>query len=857
MHVDRYDEGQILSYDITGVVPAVPGKMTIKVDKFVGGGFAGQVYRVELLELDSPAGPIDGLEIGKKYAIKIMVPPSSGSLMFRNLVYAVGFQGPFQLQVNPKAARAGALWQKLIRKAAAERFGDDRSVVDIYATFVDHDIGSCGEISEWVDGRVWRLEVDDHLDQLKKAMRSGDFDPANSGSPEFLAKRKFMADFVKMLHDMGAYEFARQYYWGTCKSQPNVLKRTDREDDPTAGLTAVDFRAGLALLCFLPMSPGDFPLIFQGLMRGSLVQFDRGSLSKLETFMQSGGETFAGMEDALAELKESEEVYRNSVPDITHNHVRLLTSKKLWSTMFDSAVTGWRVQNTIDDACAAKLRASRFKTIAFLALSLTGSLAKLASAAVFITAFCTGSLNWPIGIAAAAVFLFVPNIAGFLRKLWGRHDYRKHYFCVLTRASYMGRAIDGKDTEKLIRWYRTGRVNNRRAMLLSENTLLFMLNMPLSILPAFLHRLLTDRIFARKKLHYIFVRPIWLYFRADAREHWLRDMLNTGEKSGILNPDDAAEIRGQIKEPFIQKYLKSLAVHVCTLPITQVVALIVALCYVISQDLTIVEGFVEGAWIMALFQVIPISPGSLARGLYVLYLVIRERNFKDYNLAVFMGFFKYIGYLSFPIQMAYRYPALARFMAGHWATGAVHIVPVFGEHGALLEHAAFGWFYNRPLTLRRRMRTRQESRSHLTKRRWHIPLLSAVAVAAFLVVDWICYMYWGTIPHLRYIWAPAIIIPMVTGAAVTLTVGKASLMSRARLSLLCGAIAAIAYGLIHTYAMYATGAFAGETNLTAAICAEGGKGLIWRMFAFGLFAVLGMLLTEAKLPIKEKEPQTA
>jgi len=70
----------------------------------------------------------------------------------------------------------------------------------------------------------------------------------------------------------------------------------------------------------------------------------------------------------------------------------------------------------------------------------------------------------------------------------------------------------------------------------------------------------------------------------------------------------------------------------------------------------------------------------------VLYLVIRERNIKDYNIALVLAFFKYVGYLAFPIQMAYRYPVLARFMAVHWATSAVHIVPVFGESGALLEH---------------------------------------------------------------------------------------------------------------------------------------------------------------------------
>ncbi len=121
------------------------------------------------------------------------------------------------------------------------------------------------------------------------------------------------------------------------------------------GLVAVDFRAGLALLPFLPMSPGDFKLIAKGLMRGSLVQFDRGDISKLEAFVQAHGDEFADMREMLEELKDAEQVYRDSIPDITHNHIRLLYSPKLWSTMLASAVTGWRVRNLVDERHERKL----------------------------------------------------------------------------------------------------------------------------------------------------------------------------------------------------------------------------------------------------------------------------------------------------------------------------------------------------------------------------------------------------------------------------------------------------------------------------------------------------------------------
>jgi hypothetical protein len=353
MQAERYEAGTELEYDVTGVTRAAEGRVRLFVDKFIGGGFAGQVYRVKVLRVASENGSFQDLHDGGMYAMKILIPPSGFSRLFRNILYWIGFQGPFQLQVNPAAARAGALWQKFIRRGAKIRFGDETSVVDIHATFVDPVLGSCGELSEWIEGRTWRLEVDERLDLLKRWFKGKDVDVEQLGSPEYRAKYTFMRDFVALLHQMGAYEFARQYEWSTCKSQPNCLKRSHTDENTDDGLVAVDFRAGLALLPFLPMSPGDFRLILQGLGRKSLVQFDRGSIETLEQFVSAHDDEFADMTSMLEELKASELVYRNSVPDVTHNHLRLFYSPRLWSTMLRSAVTGWSVRNLIDGNCTA------------------------------------------------------------------------------------------------------------------------------------------------------------------------------------------------------------------------------------------------------------------------------------------------------------------------------------------------------------------------------------------------------------------------------------------------------------------------------------------------------------------------
>jgi hypothetical protein len=803
MQIERYEAGSELKYAVTSVDTASKASVRLVIEKFIGGGFAGQVYRVKVLEIDSEDGFSANIHVGGVYAVKILIPPSGFSRLFRNALYWLGFQGPFQLQVNPAAARAGALWQKFIRRGAKIAFGEETAVVDIYATFVDENLGSCGELSEWVEGRTWRLEVDDHLDSLKRWIRGNQVDSENLGSPEYRAKFKFMQNFVEHLHQMGAHEFARQYEWSTWKSQPNCLKRSDTEDSPAGGLTAVDFRSGLALLPFLPMSPGDFKLIISGLRRGSLVQFDRGDLAKLKQYIAAHQDEFVGTDGMLAELENAEEVYRNSIPDITHNHVRLLYSPRLWGTILKSAVTGWKIRNLINDQCRQNLHGNRLSTLLFALLGL------------------------------------VPLIGRFFRRIWGQPFWRKHYLSMLTSWSYLQKSFRAKFIEKLISWHRDERLSDQTALKLSRNIWRCAYHLPLSLLPAGFHKLLTDWQHAKERLDYYLLRPVRLYFNNEQREQWLRDMIAEGKEKHLLNDDDAAVILSQINEPYIQKYLKSLAVHVCTLPVTQVVSLVVAIIYIaMHPEMPRGQAYAIGVGIIALFQVVPISPGSLVRGFYVLYLVIRERNFKDYNIAVFLGFFKYIGYLAFPIQMTYRYPALARFMAGHWATEAVHVVPVFGERGALLEHKIFNLFYNWPLTIRHRMYQRSLLRAAMQPRYWHVALCAIAAMAIFVGVDLFYLNQSAGLPGLRQIWGFALVIPLICGVAVTLGAAGADIRQRIIGAVLCGVVVGVSSTIIS--AALVSGIQIGISQIAV--------NSLWRVFVFSIFSVIGVLATEINLP---------
>ncbi len=795
MRVARYDAGTELLYSVTGIEKANKARVKLVIERFVGGGFAGQVYKVKILSIDD--GPIAGLQAGQVYAMKILIPPSNFSRLFRNVLYWIGFQGAFQLQVNPEAARAGALWQKFIRRAAKIKFGDENTVVNIYGTFIDEKLGSCGELSEWIDGRTWRLEVDEHLDLLKRWLRGRPVDQEQLGSPEYRAKRQFMNDFVKFLHDTGAYELARQYEWLTCKSQPNCLKRQGTDDNPSGGLVAVDFRAGLALLPFLPMSPGDFKLIAKGIMRGSLVQFDRGDVSKLETFIRLHGDEFSDMGEMLEELKADERVYRDSVPDITHNHIRLLYSKKLWSTIFDSAVTGWKVRNLVDEEHQQKLRRSRSLTLLYL---ITGA---------------------------------IPFLRTFLRRIWGRADWRKHYRSILTSTDYFWRSVQARIAEKVIVWHRAGRISPERVLNLQQHIEKFICHLPLSILPAGLHRFLTDWAFFKDKLHYIFVRPIKLYFNAKFREQWLRDMVDEGKNKHILSNKDADTILSQLHEPYIQRYLVSLVVHLLTLPLTQIVSVIVAWIYWRKTGDKLGAG-----GILVLFQITPISPGSIARGLYAVGIAIYDRSFKDYNIAVFLSFFKYIGYLAFPIQMTYHYPALARFMASHWATEATHIVPVFGERGALLEHWIFRLFYNWPLTIRRRMRRQAEVRKSMKPRYWHVGLHALVGALIAGIVDFAYLNSLGRLPGLTEIWWLVILVPILCGMGTAAGCGGATLGKR----IIAAGAGGIVLGIFYT----AVSAIMGEAFGVS--LGDVAKHCVLRMFIFTFLSAIGAIIMELNQP---------
>lgn len=659
-----YDPGHRLEYTVTGVSPAREGRIVVEVERLVGGGFAGQVYCVKLLKVE---GEIEGLEERRHYAVKILKPPSGLACAFRNFLYFLAYQSHFGAQVNPDAVRVGVLWQKLIRRAAARRFDDPGAVCDTFATFYDADARSFGEINEWVDGRIWAFEVDDRLFQR---WSFPDELPKGLNSPEYVSKKRFMDDLVAMLHEMGAGELARQYEWWTMKSQPNALKRRSSGSSGRAGLTAIDFRAGLTLLPFLPMSPADFRLIPRGLLRGRIVQFDRSDRRRFDRFTEEHEDLFRGLEPAIEELREKEQAYRASMPDVTCHRFRLLVDSRLRRSIKTGAITSWRNLGRIDEQHGRRLHQAR---------------------TLFLVLY---------------VISFVPLLGKCVVRLWGNGRTREHLVKCVCSFAYLFRAMKGARIETLVMWHRQGRVSDDRVVKLVDRPARYWAERSLfGWLPSRWHRLITEPSHTWRKIREAVSYAVKFLRTPSFREEFLLKQVQLGREEHMLSGVEADRIEKEVKDPYIQKYLRCLAVHACTVPVTKVVmvvlgAVVAAYCLAYKQ-LGWAESMALGIAAAAAVQLMPVSPGSITRGMFVIYMMIKDRDVKSYCIAAPVSFLHVVGYLAFTLQMVSSNPALARFLAARWTRKMVRLVPVFGEEGGLLEHWAFDCLFNLPLSIRR------------------------------------------------------------------------------------------------------------------------------------------------------------
>ena len=312
---------------------------------------------------------------------------------------------------------------------------------------------SCGELSEWVDGRMWRFEVDDDLD-ARRAWKPGRPDDG-AGSPEYRTKRAFMDRLVRLMRRMGAVELARQYEWWSLKSQPNAMKRTASDPDPEGRPRGRGFPGRDGADAGDAAVPGRYQARLPGARAAA------GSSSSTRAISKSSKNSspripsaFADMAAALDELKREDRAYRDSLIDITYHHVRLF---------------GRRLRRVDHGRLPRKLAHPKYDRRA----DRRHGLKKAASSRL-------SSFFWPfLALATPLLFVFAwPGPVWWKYPLWlaparsgavppatlGPGGSAPPLRQDADKPGYFLRAGRARIAEALIRWHRAGRVSDERAL---------------------------------------------------------------------------------------------------------------------------------------------------------------------------------------------------------------------------------------------------------------------------------------------------------------------------------------------------------------------------------------------------------
>jgi len=511
-----------LALHVKGLLPPTTVIVHLMLEEHVGGERDMQVYRVRPTNADAA---FVGLLPSRSYCVKVFHawPRWSGPTYALRRWMTPGHQMSRSVD---RAGRAAALWQFIIRSVAASVLGWEECVPKIYATFYDQNLRAFGFIEEWVQGRPWRLEIDDHL--FDRAVPSTDIDykTPDQFPSEYTAKRFFLARMERLLRELGADGLADHYRWSRWDSPRHAILRDNAEWLTYRGLTAIHF---------VPASC---------------------QIEKLRAYIDAHPAYFEGSELVINEM---EDLLRGAASPNTDEIVMPKTNPA-------AAHLLWAIPE---------------------------------------------SMRLP---KEARMHNIWRNIIRTLKKSW---------------------------------------------------------------------RLLT---------------------RADSRSAWLLERVEEALAEGRLSEEEAERIRAHVDDPYIQVYLKCLMVQICMLPVTNVVVLVGGIGYAWIMGLTFVQGIQIVLAALAVFAILPFSPGSIARGLYVVWVVWRRKEIDKFRIALFFSFWRYVGFLAFPLQMVRTFPALARFMASHWATHAVHLIPKIGKHGGKLEYKVFDLCFNLPLTLSQRRR---------------------------------------------------------------------------------------------------------------------------------------------------------
>ncbi|MFZ0547756.1 MAG: hypothetical protein WAM60_20075, partial [Candidatus Promineifilaceae bacterium] len=488
---------------ITAVVNSLDGRSPqetcFTIAHSPGSGFAGQVYCAQ------PEGGTDLV------AIKVLRPASIWKERFRDALFRLSFQAAFAPRLTEEAVRAGLIWQTLLRIGAGIEWGTPTAVVQPLGYYWDEELRSFAEIHQWIDGRSSRYSADEQL-----VGRLFDH-AATMPNGEMSRQRHFMSRMTRLCYQMGAVGLARQYEWYTFVSQANVLHCQTLEPGQSE-FVAVDFRPGLAVPFFLPLSPHHLHIIIQGLRRGILRHFDEVDMARLDRYTADHAGQFEPVQTLIEQLQEDEARYRDGLPDLWQHPTHLRERR-----VKTAVIATWHQSGLIADDQLPQL--TERTTLFYLYFLLD----------------------------------HMPVLGHFLLRLWGNHRYRQHWQRMIRERDYRKEVTAVIRDRDLVEWLQTGRVTTAVIPKLARSMPRYWRDkLILSWLPAPIQRLLTSRAALLEWLYSRLLFPLRLLFQPEQRQKWLHHIISVQVKNGVVSRSDETRFREQIYEPLMHGYLRDL-----------------------------------------------------------------------------------------------------------------------------------------------------------------------------------------------------------------------------------------------------------------------------------------------------------
>ncbi|MBI3944396.1 MAG: hypothetical protein HY321_00600 [Armatimonadetes bacterium] len=647
-----YDPGDLLSARVKDA-DGIEHPAEFEVEAFCGGGFAGQVYRARCV-----AGESGSLAVGQCYALKFFSPRSGFRRLFRDILYRLCFISPFAYQYNEDSVRAGLFLTKLLQIACRVVLGTDRPINEFYGTFWDAHVGAYAEVNEWVQGGVTEPSVDPDIlvrraynRKVRRAIREGTGSEAELQLPpsEMAAKKRFMAFLCRLCADLGLDDLARQVFWWTGASQPNVLTRRDGSAPPgQPDFVWVDRRPGLPGLI---LSLGDVALLARAIRRGSIPPFDRVNFRTLRAWPKAPDrQEWVALVDRMAE---ADRRYRRTQVDPWGHHVRLVTDRSLRRDLAAGFIAYWQRTGRVDAETRAALESR------------------------------------PLLFALHGALSILPLVGRRMQQWAGSAAYRERVRRLLRDAAYRWEYFDDARAGTVKVWLADGRATERRAARCLDSFPRYLADRLLcGWLPAAWQRFFTDWAYQKECWRRFFTSPFRYVFAADYRRevntNWVAQRTAEDAKRGFISHAEAEEFVRVAGDKTIQHYISGLMVVAACQPVSELTFLLLAALgvhhYVVNPRVLPQLGW----WFAPIaFVILGISPAGILRFLYCLVMGATHRDV-PYGTATVMAPIRAVGDLSFAAQMAKTHPGFSRYLLTATTCRLAEHVPVFGERGGLL-----------------------------------------------------------------------------------------------------------------------------------------------------------------------------